>query len=85
MKRFLRKEVVVDTATDGKTDLGNGFTMSNDRVDYLTGNVLQVGERCKHVSVGDKVVFLAKALNTCNYEDKSFNFVIEENIICIDG
>ena len=85
MKRFLREEVVVDTATDGKTELGNGFTMSNDRVDYLTGNVIQIGDEVGKVSVGDKVVFLAKALNTCNYEDKSFNFVIEENIICIDG
>lgn len=84
MKRFLREEVVVDTATDGKTDLGNGFTMSNDRVDYLTGNVLQVGEQCKHVLVGDKVVFLAKALNTCSYEGKKINFVLEPNIIGID-
>lgn len=84
MKRFLREEVVVDTTTDGKTELGNGFTMSNDRVDYLTGNVLQVGEQCKHVSVGDKVVFLAKALNTCSYEGNEINFVLESNIIGID-
>ena len=84
MKRFLREEVVVDTATYGKTELGNGFAMSNDRVDYLTGNVLQVGERCKHVSVGDKVVFLARALNTCSYEGKKINFVLEANIIGID-
>lgn len=84
MKRFLREEVVVDTTTDGKTELGNGFTMSNDRVDYLTGNVLQVGEECKRVSVGDKVVFLAKALNTCSYEGNEINFVLESNIIGID-
>ena len=85
MERFLRKEVVVDTPIDGSTKTKGGFTISNDRVDYLTGNVVQIGDEVEKVSVGDKVVFLAKALNTCNYEDKSFNFVIEENIICVDG
>ena len=85
MERFLRKEVVVDTHIDGSTKTKGGFTISNDRVDYLTGNVIQKGDEVEKVNVGDKVVFLAKALNTCKYEDKSFNFVIEENIICIDG
>ena len=84
MKRFLREEVIVDTIPEGKTELGNGFRKANDRVDFLTGNVLKVGEQCKHVSVGDKVVFLAKALNKCSYEDKEFQFVLETNIIGID-
>ena len=85
MERFLRKEVIVDTTIDGSTKTKGGFTISNDRVDYLTGSVIQIGDEVEKVSVGDKVVFLAKALNTCNSEDNSFNFVIEENIICIDG
>ena len=42
MGRFLRKEVVVNTPTDGSTKTKGGFTISNDRVDYLTGNVTQL-------------------------------------------
>lgn len=82
-RRFLKKEVIVDTDKNGTTEISNGFKQKNEMTDYLKAKVIDVGDEVQKVKVGQEVVFITNALNEVSVGKDVDFFVREENVIYV--
>jgi len=48
-----------------------------------SGNVIAVGDECKYIKTGDKVLFTLYGPNAIEFEDKKYLIAKEEDILAI--